>query len=127
MIFEDTSGNNKVFLLRSIIKNFEINRIEAAIYQARSYAKLNNDVLNEVFFDGIIDDGELMRSIGLTDTIKANTETAFDYFDKDKNHDIYEYDLETEKRLTIIKRKLSDFIAEMLLLETDDLSAIFDK
>jgi len=75
------------------------------------------------YFKGLLGDTAFYRSTALIDRLKAENDTAIEYYDADKDNDVYEFQETREKNLLTIKLHVLHFVAKALKEENKDLFA----
>lgn len=124
-MIETEPASNQEFLLRRIILNLEQNRIIPSIKAAIAYAELRKDERRIEEFYQWLEDRELTRRISKIDVVKANPETAYEYFDLDTENDPYRYDDEAERAIENIEVTLWKYVGSQIGEGKPDLETIF--
>lgn len=101
------------FILHQALKNFEEEKVNAAIFDCYVYAVLSHDKDKEEL-KKVMKDIKLRRKIGYLDHIKAEHLSAIEYHDEDKDDDPYKYDEETEAKIVEIKEKVALFLSRAI-------------
>ena len=98
MALEPDSGTNRDYMLRHALSRLEEERLSAAIYSCQIYAYMEG-MSEQKDFEKLIKDVSLFRKFGLIESIKNNPETAPEYYDENKENDIYPFDEVFERRI----------------------------
>jgi hypothetical protein len=104
---------SKDFLLRRALIDLEENNIIGSLTIVASHAQSEDD--NEMTDYALaVLRGPYYRKISLLDTIKKDINTAFEYYDKDRDNDPYAYDEDTENKILEIKLKIIEYLGKKL-------------
>ena len=69
----------------------------------------------QIFLHELFDDEDFMRQLSFTSMIKENVETSIEYHGQDYlTNNGYNFNLEFEKKLGIIKKRINKFLGKLL-------------